>query len=57
MTTATHKKKAPSGREQTTIRFPIGWIEKLKKEAYEKGLSFNAYIIILIDKARSYQQQ
>lgn len=33
---------------QTTIRIPEGLHQKLKKEAREKGLSMNAYVINLL---------
>ena len=41
-------------REQTTIRLPAELMEKLKQEAVRKGMSFNGYIIWLIDKARQH---
>ena len=46
------EKKAPEGREQITMRFPISLLEKLKNEAYERGQSFNEYIIHLTFVAR-----
>jgi predicted HicB family RNase H-like nuclease len=39
-------------REQTTLRMPQELKEDLMKEAQEKGYSFNAYILVLIDIAR-----
>jgi predicted HicB family RNase H-like nuclease len=37
-------------REQTTIRLPADLKKKLQQEADEKGISFNSYVLILIDK-------
>ena len=45
------KEKAP-GREQTTIRLPAELKEALQREAERKGFSFNAYLLLLIDKGR-----
>lgn len=39
-------------REQTTIRIPVDLKEKLQKEAQEKGISLNAYILMLVEKNR-----
>ena len=39
-------------REQTTIRLPAELMEQLKREAAQMGISFNAYVLILIDKGR-----
>lgn len=44
-------------REQTTIRLPTDLKCELEKEATKKGISFNAYILILIDKARQCQHE
>jgi predicted HicB family RNase H-like nuclease len=44
-------------REQTTIRLPASLKEALMREAQEKGISFNAYVLLLIDKARLHRQQ
>lgn len=41
-------------REQTTIRLPAELKEKLQQEAARKGISFNAYLLILIDKGHQY---
>lgn len=43
-------------REQTTIRLPAELKEKLQQEAQERGISFNEYIMWLIDTARRDQQ-
>lgn len=40
------------GREQTTIRLPTELKEQLQREAALKGISFNAYVLLLIDKGR-----
>ncbi len=37
-------------KEQTTIRLPKELKEKLQREAEETGISFNSYILLLIDK-------
>jgi predicted DNA-binding protein len=37
-------------REQTTIRLPAELKEQLQQEAEQIGISFNAYILMLIDK-------
>lgn len=37
-------------REQTTIRLPAELKSKLQQEADRRGISFNALILILIDK-------
>ena len=39
-------------REQTTIRLPAELKTRLQREAEEKGISFNAYVLLLIDKGR-----
>lgn len=39
-------------REQTTIRLPAELKEQLQREADMRGISFNAYLLLLIDKAR-----
>lgn len=44
-------------REQTTIRIPVELMEQLKQEAEHRGISFNAYVLILIDIARQGRQK
>lgn len=44
-------------REQITIRLPAELKAALEKEAAKKGISFNALILILIDKARQNLRQ
>ena len=39
-------------REQTTIRLPAELKEQLQREAERMGISFNSYIMLLIDKGR-----
>lgn len=39
-------------RKQVTIRLPAQLVEQLMQEAANLGISFNAYVLILIDKAR-----
>ena len=46
----TTQEKAASEKEQTTIRLPKELKEQLQAEADKMGISFNAYILILIDK-------
>ena len=41
-------------REQITIRLPKELKEQLQQEANRKGISFNAYILLLIDKGHQY---
>ena len=42
-------------KEQTTIRLPAELKEILMQEATDYGVSFNEYLLILIDKARRGQ--
>ena len=49
------KEKAPM-REQTTLRMPEELKEQLQKEAEKKGISFNAYLLLLIDRGHQYLQ-
>lgn len=44
-------------REQTTIRLPAELKEELQREAERLGISFNAYLMILIDKGRRAEQE
>lgn len=44
-------------REQTTIRLPAELKEALQREAAERGLSFNSYLLVLIDKGRQSLQE
>lgn len=37
-------------REQTTIRLPAELKRELQREADEKGISFNAYIVIILQQ-------
>lgn len=41
-------------KEQTTIRLPAEELNLYVKEAYEKGYSLNAYLIMLIRKGRQH---
>ncbi len=52
-----HKKLTGEQKEktQTTIRLPIKLKSMLQKEADEKGISLNAYILLLIDIGHQYQ--
>lgn len=50
-------KKDAGGREQTTIRFPTELWKQLRQEADVKGISFNAYILLLIDRGRQAERQ
>ena len=42
-------------REQITLRIPAALKEQLHREAQEMGVSFNAYVLMLIEKGRKYQ--
>ena len=44
-------------REQTTIRLPVELKRQLQQEADKRGFSFNAYVLILIDKGRQEIQK
>lgn len=44
------KYSGKSERDQTTIRLPASLKRELQREADERGISFNAYIITLILK-------
>ena len=37
-------------REQTTIRLPAELKRELQREADERGISFNAYIVIILQQ-------
>ena len=37
-------------REQTTIRLPADLKEEIQREADRKGMSFNMYILILLQR-------
>ena len=39
-------------REQTTLRLPIVLLEELRREACERGMSLNTFILWLIHKGR-----
>lgn len=38
-------------REQTTIRLPAELKEQLQREADRRGISFNALVVILLQKS------
>ena len=40
-------------REQTTLRLPSELKEELQREAQEKGMSFNDYVLWLIRRGRA----
>lgn len=44
-------------REQTTIRLPADLKRELQQEADRTGISFNSYILILIDRGRQRKQE
>ncbi len=44
-------------REQTTLRLPSELKEELQREAQRKGMSFNAYVLLLIDRGRRAEQE
>lgn len=41
-------------RKQTTIRLPEELKRELQREADRKGISFNAYLLLHIDKGHRY---
>lgn len=45
-----------AGREQTTLRLPAELKDQLQREAERRGLSFNAYLLLLIDKGRQSER-
>lgn len=49
--------KKKTEREQTTIRLPAELKEQLQREAQERGISFNEYMLWLIYKARQDLQE
>lgn len=44
-------------KEQTTIRLPKELKEELQREADRMGISFNSYLLTLIDKGRRLKQK
>lgn len=42
-------------REQTTIRLPVEMKEQIQKQAGQMGISFNAMVLMLIDKGLQHQ--
>lgn len=44
-------------REQTTIRLPAELKERLQRQADRRGLSFNAYVLLLIDKGLQAERE
>ena len=44
-------------RAQTTIRLPVELKEQLQAEADKRDISFNSYILWLIDKARQAERE
>lgn len=43
-------------REQTTIRLPAELKEKLQQEAESRGMSFNDFILIVLNEAKNHQR-
>ena len=54
-----HQRELKGGRmrAQTTLRLPPELKEALEREAQEQGQSFNAYVLMLIDRGRQDQQK
>lgn len=46
-----------SDREQTTIRLPTELKEKLQREADQKGISFNALILMILSEEQSHHSK
>lgn len=44
-------------REQITIRLPVELIVWLQQEANNKGISFNAYILMLLNEEQTHHQK
>ena len=44
-------------REQTTIRLPTELKEKLQREADQKGISFNALILMILSEEQSHHSK
>lgn len=44
-------------RAQTTLRLPAALMDALQKEAAERGISFNAYVLCLIDRGRRAERE
>lgn len=51
------RKEAERMKQQTTIRLPDELKEQLQREAVLKGISFNAYVLLLIDRGRRSEQE
>ena len=49
------KQKNQMEREQTTIRLPVELKKKLQQEADKRGISFNAIMILFLQKALEHQ--
>lgn len=43
------EQKKPSNREQYNLKIPILLKERLENEAYSKGYSLNAYILMKLE--------
>lgn len=44
-------------REQTTIRLPAELNEWLRQEAKRKGISFNSYILMILNEEKNHQKK
>lgn len=54
------KQKAPpkrSDKQQITFRLPEEMVERLRVGANQRGISVNAYILILIDEELTRRQE
>lgn len=44
-------------REQTTIRLPKKLMDSLRQEAEERGISLNAYILMILNEEKNRSDQ
>ncbi len=42
-------------REQTTIRLPVELKQEIQKEAYNEGITFNQYVLIILRNWLNHQ--
>lgn len=43
-------KKVDGDREQTTLRLPSELLEELRRQAQERGMSFNDYVLLALNR-------
>lgn len=47
----------PSAREQTTLRLPDELLEVLRRQARERGMSFNDYVLLALNQYAAHQME